>query len=267
MDFNDLAQNQDLKIWLLTAAIGLGVTIVLLFAIFKTNGNRKAREQHEKSSLTMESNNKKLAAEMRKRIIHNINTLSRIVTLSPVIPGNTPDYSTLESRNRAKCLAMIIDALPHDTKGQGVRMAEFTHQLADNLVQAYGRDDIVNVSIDVNPIILDVDSAVDAGLILNELISNALQYAPVPGEKSKVNIVFKERENKLFINVADNGTGMKSPYIPQFSFGLQLVNTLVHKRKGEMIITSRPGTRVEIALSEYEKAEREVFVTPTTRVY
>jgi two-component system, sensor histidine kinase PdtaS len=164
-------------------------------------------------------------------------------------------------------LSLIIEALPHDPKGQGVRMAEFVHQLSDHLVTSYGKENIVHLLIDAEPIILDVDSAVDVALILNELISNALQYAPVPGEKSKVNIIFKERTNKLFISVSDNGTGMKSPYLPKFSFGLQLVNTQVQKRKGEMIITSRPGTRVEITLSEFQKAEREVFITPTKRVY
>jgi two-component sensor histidine kinase len=105
------------------------------------------------------------------------------------------------------------------------------------------------------------------GLMLNELVSNALQYAPEPGQKSKVNIFLKERDNKLVIIVGDNGIGMKSPYIPKFSFGLQLTNTLVKRHKGEMIFSSRPGTRVEILLSEYNKAIREVYVTPTTRVY
>ena len=135
------------------------------------------------------------------------------------------------------------------------------------MIQAYGKEEIANMLFDIEAIILDIDSATSVGFIMNELISNALEYAPMPGEKSKINIIFKERGNKLFLSVGDNGTGMKSPYIPKFSFGLQLVNKLVQKHKGEMIITSRPGTRIEITLTEYRKATREVFVTPTTKVY
>ena len=264
MDFKNWLDNPETRSLLLT-----GLALIILTTIFfkKIKKARKKKEEHEKETAKVKEDNQILSREIRSRIINDVNNLSRIIGLNPVIPGNTPESATLESRNRAKCLAMIIEALPHDTKSQGIRMAELTHQLSDNLIQAYGKEGVVNVLIDVQAVILDVDSAVSVTLVLNELISNALQYAPVPGEKSKVNIIFKERGHKLFISVGDNGIGMKSPYIPKFSFGLQLVNILVQKHKGEMIITSRPGTRVEITLSEYQKSEREVYVTPTTRVY
>lgn len=240
------------------------VILILLILLFKKIIGKKNSSGTPNSNETISPSQ---ANELRQRMIAYINSLARIIALNPVIPGNTPDSTTLESRNRMKCLSLIIEALPPDPKSRGVRMAEYVHQLSDHLVNSYGKENVVHLLIDADPIILDVDSAVDAALILNELISNALQYAPVPSEKSKVNIIFRERTNKLFISVSDNGIGMKSPYIPKFSFGLQLVNSLVQKRKGEMIITSRPGTRVEITLSEFQKAEREVFVTPTRKVY
>ena len=115
--------------------------------------------------------------------------------------------------------------------------------------------------------ILDVESAVSVGLMLNELVSNAIQYGQEPGVRGKINVFFKERDDKLVINVADNGIGMKVPYVPKYGFGLQLASTLVKLHKGDLIISSRPGTRVEILLSDYKKAVREVYVTPTRRIY
>jgi two-component sensor histidine kinase len=268
MNIQEWLDNPENRSMLIQGATGLIVIVLgLLIAkrIKRVNGQRKiiARENAQ-----VKEDNQALSHEIRDRLIENINMLSRIIKLNPVIPGNTPDDSTLESRNRVKCLAMIIEGLPRDLKGQGIRMAEFIHHLSDNLFQAYGKDsNTTHVLIDVHPLILHAECAAHIGLMFNELISNAFQYAPVPGEKSKVNIIFKERENKLFISVGDNGIGMKSPYIPKFSFGLQLVNTLVQKYKGEMIFSSRPGTRVEIILKEYHKTEREVFITPTTKVY
>jgi two-component system, sensor histidine kinase PdtaS len=250
---------------ILVPGIGVVILLIVLYSSIRKKRALKSRQQihSAKSAEDIQS----LSLEIRKRVIDNINMLAKVISLNPVIPGNTPESGTLESRCRTKCLSMIVEALPRDLRGQGIRMAEFVHQLSDHLVQAYGREGIVNVLIDAEAIILDVDTAAHVGLVMNELISNALQYGPVPGEKSKVNIILKERANKLFISVGDNGIGMKSPYMPKFSFGLQLTNMLVHKHKGEMIITSRPGTRVEITLSEYQKAEREVFITPTTKVY
>jgi len=267
MDFQKLLEDPEIQMMLIWGLAALALLILLRILYKKIKRVQKLREEKTRETLQIKTDNQILSQEIRKRLIENINTLSRIIRLNPVIPGHIPEDTTLESRNRTKCLAMIIEALPRDTKSQGIRMAEFIHHLSDTLVHAYGRDGVVTVLIDAHPIILDVDSAAHVGLMFNELISNALQYAPVPGEKSKVNIFLKERDNKLFISVGDNGIGMKSPYIPKFSFGLQLINTLVEKYKGEMIITSRPGTRVEIVLAEYQKAEREVFITPTTKIY
>ncbi len=239
----------------------------MIFLYKKIIQAKEKRKQQKQDALKLKNDNLGLAQELRKRIIDNLNMLSRVINLNPVVAGNTPEDTSLESRNRSKCLSMIVEGLPRDLKGQGVRMAEFIHQLSDYLVHAYGKDGAVNVLIDSQAVILDADSAASVGLMLNELISNALKYAPVPGERSKINIIFKERDKKLFLSVGDNGIGMKSPYVPKFMFGIQLVNTLVQKHKGEMIITSRPGTRVEISLNEYQKAERDVFITPTTKVY
>lgn len=268
MNIQEWLNDQENRLMLMQGAAGLVAIVLGLILIKRIKRIRKQREAVAHETIQVKEDNRALAQEIRDRLIENINTLSRITKLNPVIPGNTPDDSTLESRNRAKCLAMIIEGLPRDLKGQGIRMAEFIHHLSDNLFQAYSKDsNTTHVLIDVHPLILDAECAAHIGLMFNELISNAFQYAPVPGEKSKVNIIFKERENKLFISVGDNGIGMKSPYIPKFSFGLQLANTLVQKYNGEMIFSSRPGTRVEIILKEYRKVEREVFITPTTKVY
>lgn len=267
MDFNSWLQDPGIQSWLLQGSVGLAILISIIFIFRKLIRVGKIREERGQEKFKIKGDNQLLSNEIRQRIIVNFSTLSRVLSLNPVVAGNSSDDTTLVSRNRAKCLSTLMEALHRDTKSQGIRMAEFIHKLSDNLVQSYGMEGSVHVLIDTQAIILDVDSAGSVALIMNELISNAFQYAPVPGEKSKVNIILKERENKLFIGVGDNGTGMKSPYIPKFLFGLQLVNTLVQKHRGEMIITSRPGTRFEITFKEYQKAEREVYVTPTTRMY
>lgn len=267
MNIDELLNDPLIQSLLWPVATGLLVMVGLFFMLRSLQKSRKIRKAQEKEIAILYNDNAAIREELRQRIMDYVYLLSRIIQLNPVIPGNTPEDNTLEGRNRARCLNMIIEGLPRDTKGQGIRMAEFLHELCDYLVKAYGREDITTIKIDAHPIILDVESAASVGLMLNELVSNALQYAPEPGQKSKVNIFLKERDNKLVIIVGDNGIGMKSPYIPKFSFGLQLTNTLVKRHKGEMIFSSRPGTRVEILLSEYNKAIREVYVTPTTRVY
>jgi len=261
--FNDSRIQSGL--WLAIITIG-GIGIPFFVIRFLKKSKIESRKQGQEITF-LKQDNISLREELRQRITDHINFISRIILLHPVIPGNTPEDNSLEGRNRAKCLALLVEGLPRDTKGQGIRMAEFLHHLSDHLLKAYGKEEEVTVKIEAHPIILDVESAVSVGLMLNELISNAFQYAPVPGEKCKVNIFFKERDHKLVISVGDNGIGMKVPYLPKYSFGLQLTSTLVKMHKGDMIISSRPGTRVEILLPEYKKAIREVYITPTTKIH
>src|SRR5688572_26211257 len=105
---------------LMQGAAGL-MAIVLVIMLFKRARRvRKQREEAAQETAQVKANNQALAQEIRDRLVENIRMFSRVIKLNPIIPGNTPDDSTLEGRNRAKCLALIIEGLPLDLKGKGI---------------------------------------------------------------------------------------------------------------------------------------------------
>lgn len=265
---DDMLNNLLVQQWLLpglATLIGLVILVLIIKRVRKTS-QRNSAIQYE--SATVKETNQELHEEVRRRLISNLKTQAQLLRLHPVISGNSPEDVTLEGRTRTKCIDLILEDLPRDIKGTGIRMAEFLHRLCDNLFHAYAKDpNYTSILIEAQAVVLDVECAAHVGLMYNELIANALQYGIDPGIKQKIAVILKERDNKLFISVGDNGIGMKVPYEPKFSFGLQLVNSFVHQYKGSMILNSRPGTRVEIYLSDYQKTEREVFVTPTQRIH
>jgi two-component sensor histidine kinase len=268
MNMQDWLNDPLFKTWLIDGLLALLGLIVFIFIFRQVRKSRRKQTalHHESSGLKNEIQHLRL--EFRERLISSLKNQALLIAMNPVVPGNSPEDISLEGRTRVKCIDLILEDLPRDIKGTGIRMAEFLHHLADNLFQSYGKDsNTTSILIEAQPVILDIECAAHVGLMYNELIANALQYGIDPGIKAKVTVILKERDNKLFISVGDNGIGMKVPYEPKFSFGLQLVNSLVQKYKGNMIINSRPGTRVEIHLNEYQKAEREVFVTPTQRLH
>jgi two-component sensor histidine kinase len=268
MNVDELLNNPIVQKWLVPGLFGLFGLLILMLLVKRNRKSIQKNAAIERESAIVKETNQELYEEIRERLIASLKNQARLIALNPVIPGNTPEDTTLESRTRTKCIDLIIDDLPRDIKGHGIRMAEFLHHLSDNLFHAYGKDgNNTNILIDAQAVVLDVECAAHVGLIYNELIANALQYGIDPGIKQKITVILKERDNKLFISVGDNGIGMKVPYLPKFSFGLQMVSTLAKKYKGEVIINSRPGTRVEIYLTDYQKAEREVFVTPTQRIH
>ena len=115
--------------------------------------------------------------------------------------------------------------------------------------------DRVELTCDVQDIDLDVDTAVPVGLVLNELITNALKYAWPEERSGKLEILLKEGTEELRLTVKDNGIG----YDPNAArteestgFGLGMVKTFAVKLKAEWSIQNVNGTVVELLIKKYK---------------
>jgi two-component sensor histidine kinase len=95
-----------------------------------------------------------------------------------------------------------------------------------------------------------VDTLIPLGLILNELISNALKYAFTDREEGKIHIEIDQKEEGLKVLVEDDGVGMPPGFQTEQtdSLGFKLVRAFVDKMKAQMEVLSQEGTRVSIFL-------------------
>jgi two-component sensor histidine kinase len=106
-----------------------------------------------------------------------------------------------------------------------------------------------NVQIETPSLELDMDTAVPIGLILTELLSNALKHAFPSGKKGEIHIVVRPGiPGMLTLVVHDNGVGMPPDIdMPESqSLGLQLVHLLTQQVKGTIEIKRNKGTTVTI---------------------
>ena len=101
---------------------------------------------------------------------------------------------------------------------------------------------------DVQEIFLNLDTSIPCGLIVNELVSNALKYAFPDGRKGEVLVSLSENEQAVTLTISDNGIGLP----PNFNFretdslGLQLVTSLVEQINGEIFCENKIGTKFTI---------------------
>ena len=136
-------------------------------------------------------------------------------------------------------------------------MKEYVEKLASSLISSYDRADSVQLQLAIDDLSLDVDTAVPLGLILNELITNALKYAwPDAGEGVLV-IGMTNSGDALRISVRDNGIG----YDPDADrsadstgFGLGMIKTFASKLKAEWSIRNERGTVVEMSVRNFKLA-------------
>lgn len=218
---------------------------------------RKQAEEHLKSSL---KEKEVLLKEIHHRVKNNLQIISSLLNLqSGYIQDGEAGAMFKESRNRVKSMALIHERLYQSKDLARIDIADYVRNLTTHLFRSYGaKARAVSLEIDVENILLDIDTAMPCGLIINELVTNSLKHAFPPGTSGKIRIgLHRDNHDGLALSVSDNGVGLT----PDFDFqqteslGLQLVNTLTEQLQGQIEIARDEGTTFKIMLHPHHSAE------------
>src|SRR3954462_12820874 len=135
-----------------------------------------------------------------------------------------------ESRNRVRSMALVHENLYRAGNFARISMATHIQNLCAHLIRAYGMNSRrIELAIQISDVQLDLDRAVPCGLIVNELVSNALKHAFPDGREGRVCVELQPFGGKQqVLVVGDNGIGMPHDldYHRAESLGLQLVDKL-----------------------------------------
>ena len=110
--------------------------------------------------------------------------------------------------------------------------------------------------MDIEELNLDVDTVIPIGLIVNELISNALKYAFPGARRGKIFVGLKEINNNIKLVVRDDGIGITEKQKSDMgtSFGYRLIEVFKNQMEAELQVDGRNGTQVTMYIKKYEKA-------------
>jgi two-component sensor histidine kinase len=111
----------------------------------------------------------------------------------------------------------------------------------------------VDLKFNVEPVMLDINTTIPLGLIVNELVSNSMKYAFPEGKIGEINIDFHEvGELEFELDVKDNGIGFPEniDFRNTESLGLQLVNSLTEQIDGKIQLDRTAGTSFIIKFKE-----------------
>ena len=125
--------------------------------------------------------------------------------------------------------------------------------LSKDLFRVYGiNQDVVKLNIDIKDILLNINTAIPCGLIINELISNSLKYAFPDGKKGKIKIAMSPlNKNEIELAVSDNGIGIPEEMDIRStkSLGLHLVTILAEDQlQGKIKLDKTKGTKFHMIL-------------------
>jgi PAS domain S-box-containing protein len=215
---------------------------------------RKQAEEKIRASLREKE---LLLKEIHHRVKNNLQVVSSLLYLQSTRTKHPEAVSALrESRDRVKSMALIHERLYQSPNLAGVDMGKYMRNLVADLQHSYSAEDTsVRITLTVGDISLGITEAIPCGLIINELVSNALKHAfpkgatrvPVVAGELTIQLV-KEGANQVTLTVSDNGIGFPEhvDFRQSPSLGLTLVNSLVEQLNGTIELDRREGTTFTI---------------------
>ncbi|NYB53036.1 MAG: PAS domain S-box protein [Methanobacteriaceae archaeon] len=221
---------------------------------------RKKLEEELKKSLKEKD---LMMKEIHHRVKNNLMVIQSLLNLqSRYIKDTAARDIFKDSQNRAKSMAMIHESLYQSSDLKRIEFSEYINNLANNLFYSYSADPKrVKMDVNVDEVMLDVNTAIPLGLIITELLSNCLKYA-FPGDKTgEIKVDFhpytENGEKKLKLTVSDNGIGLPEGFDPKKSdsLGLMLIYSLSEQISANIKLDRTAGTKFEISFKE--KAEFE----------
>jgi len=193
-----------------------------------------------------------LLKEVHHRVKNNMQIISSILNLqSSYVTDNYTLALLKESQNRIKTMAYIHESLYQNKSFTSVNFSEYIQTLSKNIIQSYVlSSEKVELILNLEKINLNLDVSIPAGLIINELITNAIKHAFPGTKKGKVCLNLKSENNSIYLQVTDNGAGIPPgvDYNNTNTLGLQLVNTLIDQLDGEINFKSEKDKGTEVLI-------------------
>jgi two-component sensor histidine kinase len=157
-------------------------------------------------------------------------------------------------------MAFIHESLYQTKDFSSINFTEYVINLSQNLIHSYSNfDHEVKLNLDIQNVFLNLDLAIPCGLIINEIVSNALKYAFVDNnDGGAISISMHITGENLVLIIGDNGRGLPKniDYRNTESLGLQLVVTLTDQLSGTIELDLERGTNYTIIFKQNQVKNR-----------
>lgn len=203
--------------------------------------------------ITSKKRTELLLQELHHRVKNNLQILSSLFYLPY---QNITDKAALEAvkegEGRVNAMALIHGMLSADIESRTITMQDYLSELVGYLSNSYGfRKLNGQLIVKCGKVQLDVDKAIPVGLIINELVTNAMKYGIPDNKPPVVSVDLKSDGITIALTVSDNGAGFREPFNlnSATSFGLRLVNLLTKELNGNLTMLVDHGTTFRLTFS------------------
>ena len=192
-----------------------------------------------------------LLSEIHHRVKNNLQLVSSMLALQARGAGAEAQHALAEGQRRIDSIALVHEQLYGSRNLSAVNFARYIEALIPELCR--GTADRVNVVLDLLDIELPPERAIPCGLLVSELVTNAIKHA-FPGDRRGSLQVQLERmpQARLRLTVKDDGVGLKHdfPGGANATLGLDLVAIFARQLEADVVVERDGGTCFRLTFEE-----------------
>ncbi len=202
-----------------------------------------------------------LLQEVHHRVKNNLQMISSLVSLQArQAQCSEARENLLDIQGRVHSIALLHECLYQASDLGSVDMHDYVSRLSVVIERSYaGPTPGAHIAVVSDPLRLPLDTAVPCGLIVNELVTNALKHAfhdATPKVGQEIQIEMRRLSSDICIVVADNGVGFADTLDParEQTMGLTLVRDLGRQLRGRVEFASSNGARCTVTFPSAGRA-------------
>lgn len=183
-----------------------------------------------------------LMREVDHRVQNSLQLVSSFLALQArdAGPGAVAEQLT-EARSRLSAVALVHRRLYRDDQIETIDLSRYLSELLEDMKASLGDEWGQRMSLDLTPVLIPTDRAVNVGLVAAELVINATKYAYPGGRGGPIDVVLERHRHRLRLIVADQGVGTTHE---DEGFGSRMMKAVVQQIDGTMhYLNNEPGLR------------------------
>jgi two-component sensor histidine kinase len=198
---------------------------------------------------TAEAWQAKLFDELNHRVSNNLTIVSGILRMQAGRGDAALRAELLKAVDRVKSIADVHGSLYRAGGGEGIDFGPYLESLCGRLSQSLLADDRIRIEVQADSGVVPTDHAVPLGMLVNELVTNAVKYAYPAPEEGAVVVRFQVTDGGALLSVSDFGLGLPETFeAGRGGLGMTLVGFMTQQVGGHLTILRDRGTRFELRL-------------------
>ncbi len=225
-----------------------GTAVFRLAALVPTHGEAEdAREDLERQLREKDT----ALREIQHRVRNNLQMIAALIRYEARTARDKDAKSPFnEIAGRIEALQLLYKSLGEENRGQEVDLGAYLSQIASAVMRAHAREGVrLDLKVDACPV--SVNIAMPTGLVVNELLTNALKHAFEGREGGVISVRCLADDSGCRVEIADDGNGLPEgvEWPRRGKLGELIVRSLLQNAKATLNVDSRPGRGLHVVIA------------------